>query len=454
MSAVDATPVSATGTATATATTHTGPVAAGERVVSIDVVRGLAVLGILVMNIVEFAWPDEAYHNPAFAAGSTGPDLWAYYLQIALFDGKMRALFSMLFGAGLVLIAERMTAKGEGLSATDLLLRRCLWLVPFGIVHRFFLQWTGDILYQYGLLGAVAVAFRHLRPRTLLVLGTVWMLAFVPIGLRKYSQQSATRAQAMEATQLQQAGEPVPEALAAAQRRWQARESSIPPKPETLQKEIAEVRVGYWQLFRNRWDYHHNFQSSFLYYYWVFDALGMMFVGMGLGKLGFFHNRCRAALHWTLLALGLAVAGAQLWWAIAWQQTGFSPVALELRLIQDATYAHSRALVALAWASALLLVLRAGWLRRTTTALGAVGRMAFSCYILQTVMGSLLFYGYGFGLFGTIPRAWLMAVVLGMSAVQIVFSLLWLRAFRFGPLEWAWRSLTWWRVQPLRRAAA
>ena len=434
-----------------TALAASGPVPATERITSIDVVRGLAVLGILVMNIVEFAWPDEAYSNPAFAAGCTGPDLWTYYVQVALFDGKMRALFSMLFGAGLMLIAERMVAKGTAVSATDLLLRRCLWLVPFGIVHRFFLQWTGDILYQYGLLGVIAIAFRHLRPRTLLVLGTVWMLAFVPIGLRHYSQSCETRTQATEATRLQQANEKVPDALVAAQKRWQTRESSIPPKPEVVQKEIAEVRVGYWQLFRNRWDYHHNFQSAFLYYHWVFDVLGMMFLGMGLMQVGFFHGRCRGGVYWLLLAIGSAVAVAQLLWAMQWQETGFRATALELRMVQDVTYAHSRALVALAWASALLLVLRAGWWRWFTNALGAVGRMAFSCYILQTVVGSLLFYGYGFALFGTIPRAMLMLVVLGISVLQVAFSMLWLRTFRFGPLEWAWRSLTWWQWQPLRR---
>lgn len=432
-----------------------GPVPAAERIVALDAVRGLAVLGILVMNIVEFAWPDEAYSNPAFAGGSSGADLWTYYLQVALFDGKMRALFSMLFGAGLVLIGERIAARGAGpgLSATDLLLRRCLWLVPFGIVHRFFLQWTGDILYQYGLLGMVAVAFRHLRPRTLLLLGGLWMLAFVPIGWRKYAQSCETRALAEQAASLQQANEPVPEALAAAQKRWQARQASIPPKPETVQKEIDEVRVGYWQLFRNRWDYHHNFQSAFLYYYWVFDVLGMMVVGMGLAKYGFFHGRCRTGVYASLLALGVVVATAQLLWAMAWQATGFSATAIGLRFVQDATYAHSRALVALMWASAVLLVQRAGWLPQIVGALGAVGRMAFSCYILQTVVASLLFYGYGFGLFGTMPRAQLMLVVLAMSLLQVGFSLLWLRAFRFGPLEWAWRSLTWWQWQPLRRPA-
>lgn len=431
-----------------------GPVQAEERVTTIDVVRGLAVLGILVMNIVEFAWPDEAYSNPAFAGGSTGFDLWTWYAQTALFDGKMRGLFSMLFGAGLVLIAARMEHKGNALSATDVVLRRCLWLVPFGIVHRFFLQWTGDILYQYGLLGLIAVAFRHLRARTLLVLGTVWLLAFVPIGLRRYVQSCETREQAATAVVLQQKGEPVPEAMAAAQKRWDARAASIPPKPETLKKEIDDVRVGYWQLFRNRWDYNHTFQSVYLYYMWIFDVLGFMWLGMGLLKAGFFHGRCRAGVYWSLLLVGIGAALAQLAWAVQWQKTGFSAVALELRLVQDLSYAHSRALVALAWASALLLILRAGWLRALTTALGAVGRMAFSCYILQTVVCSLLFFGYGLGLFGTIPRAQLMLVVLAVSLLQIAFSLLWLRAFRFGPLEWAWRSLVWWRVQPLRRAPA
>ena len=293
-----------------------GPVQAEERVTTIDVVRGLAVLGILVMNIVEFAWPDEAYSNPAFAGGSTGFDLWTWYAQTALFDGKMRGLFSMLFGAGLVLIAARMEHKGNALSATDVVLRRCLWLVPFGIVHRFFLQWTGDILYQYGLLGLIAVAFRHLRARTLLVLGTVWLLAFVPIGLRRYVQSCETREQAATAVVLQQKGEPVPEAMAAAQKRWDARAASIPPKPETLKKEIDDVRVGYWQLFRNRWDYNHTFQSVYLYYMWIFDVLGFMWLGMGLLKAGFFHGRCRAGVYWSLLLVGIGAALAQLAWAV------------------------------------------------------------------------------------------------------------------------------------------
>ncbi|HEX5050767.1 MAG TPA: DUF418 domain-containing protein [Planctomycetota bacterium] len=440
--------------APAAAVPSPAPTPGGERIASIDAVRGLAVLGILVMNVVEFAWPEGAYSNPAYAGGDAGADLWTYFLQVTLFDGKMRALFSMLFGAGLVLIAGRMHDKGCGANTADLLLRRCLWLVPFGIVHRFFLQWTGDILYQYGLLGLIAIAFRNLRPRTLLALGVATLAAFVPIGLRHHHQASELRARAVEAAQLQASHDEVPEALAAAQRRWQAREESIPPKPEMLQKEIDEVRVGYVQLMRNRWDYHHTFQSSYLYYYFVFDVLGAMFLGMALLKLGFFQGRCSSRVYGAVIAAGGLVAAGQLAWAIAWQHTGFRATALELRLVQDLSYPFSRAIVGLAWAAALLLILRAGRLARLTAALTSVGRMAFSCYVLQTVCCSLLFYGYGLALYGTVPRATLLLVVLAVSIVQIVFCSLWQRAFLFGPLEWAWRSLTYWRRQPLRRTPA
>src|SRR5262249_30721135 len=116
--------------------------------------------------------------------------------------------------------------------------------------------------------------------------------------------------------------------------------------------------------------------------------------------------------------------------------------------------APTRALVALAWASLLILLLRAGRLRAVTQALGAVGRMAFSCYIVQTLCCTLWFFGYGLGRYGTQSRSELMLVVAVVSAIQVAFSLLWRRGFRFGPLEWAWRSLSYWRWQPLLRERA
>ena len=425
-------------------------VSTSERVVTLDAIRGLAVLGILVMNVVEFAHPFEAYENPAYAGGSTGADLWTWYAQITLFDGKMRALFSMLFGAGLVLFAQRMTANGQGERATDVLLRRCLWLVPFGIVHRFGLQWSGDILYQYGLLGALALAFRGLRARTLAILGVCTLLCFVPIGLWTYTKNVRTRDRAVEAEQKAAAGETVTPELAAAQRRYEARRNAIPPRPEAVQAEVTAMRQGYTGVFAHRWDYHHTFQSTYLYAYFSFDVFSMLLLGMALAKLGYFAGRGSTTLHVGIVVAGALTAGFVYLWARDLASRGFSAVAFESKLVRDLTYPFTRTVIALAWASALILVMRAGALRLATTALAAVGRMAFTNYVLQTVCCTLLFFGYGLGWYGSLSRAQLMLVVVAVSIVQITVSIAWLRHHRFGPLEWAWRSLTWWRRQPMR----
>jgi len=420
------------------------------RIAAIDAVRGLAVLGILVMNVVEFAWPFEAYENPAYAGGREGMDLATWFVQVTLFDGKMRALFSMLFGAGLVLLADRLVQSGRAASAADLLLRRCLWLVPFGILHRFLLQWSGDILYQYGLLGLLAVAFRNLRARTLIGLGVLVLALSAPGHLLTWSRLTELRAAAHEAEAVARDGGVVTPELEAARRRWRARTESIPPPPATVQAEVTAMRGDYAAVFAHRWNYHHTFQSAYLYYVFVFDVFGMMLLGMGLMRLGFFAGTCRRWVHLAALGggvLGASCAGAL---AFAWQQQGFSNESPDLWLARELTYPWSRTLVALAWASVVVLAVRAGRAVAVTRTLGSVGRLAFSNYVLQTVCCSLWFFGYGFGRYGTQSRSELMVVVLVVTAIQVVGSGLWSRWFRIGPLEWAWRSLTYWRLQPLR----
>lgn len=426
-----------------------GPVAAAERIVALDVVRGLAVLGILVMNIVEFGLPLRAYTDPVVAGGTTGADRWTWFVQEALFDGRMRALFSMLFGAGLVLIADRMERSGRGRDQADLLLRRCLWLVPFGLVHRFALQWTGDILYQYGLFGVLAVAFRRLRPRAQIVTGLLFLTAFVPIEGWRHHQLATMREQAATAQQRSAAGEEVSAELQTAQKTWER--LSKRPDPADNQAELAAMRGDYPTVFWHRWNYHHTFQSAYVYYHFVFDVLGMLLIGMGLCRTGFFTAGLRPRVYWLCLVGGLGAAGASFALAAAKAAGDFDPTAIGLRFWHGATYPYLRLLGALGWAAALLLLVRAGALRIVTAPLAHVGRMAFSNYVLQTVCCTLFFFGYGLGKYGELSRAELMLVWAAVSGVQIAFSLAWLRWFRYGPLEWAWRSLTWWQRQPLRR---
>ena len=427
------------------------PLAPADRIVAVDVVRGLAVLGILVMNVVEFGLPLHAYTDPSVAGGDTGTDLWTWLLQQALFDGRMRALFSMLFGAGLVLIDERMVRSGRGAGAADLLLRRCLWLVPFGIAHRFVLQWTGDILYQYGLLGALAVACRRLRPRTQILAGLLLLAAFVPIEAWHHHQLAEQRDQAARATQLAAAGEAVPPDLQRARTRWEQRGQS--PRAEDNEPEIAAVRGSYPTVFAYRWNYHHTFQSVYVYEYFVWDVLGMMLIGMGLCRLGFFSGTMRTRSY--VLAIVAGAVAAAISFALSWQQAAvrFTSTALWLNTVAHASYAFLRLCGGLGWAALLILCVRRGALRIVTAPLADVGRMAFSNYVLQTVCCTLFFFGYGLGHYAEYSRSELMWVWLAVTAVQVVFSIAWLRWYRFGPLEWAWRALTYWQRPPFRRAA-
>ena len=433
------------------APTPPAPLPTGERVISIDVVRGLAVLGILVMNIVEFGLPLLSYGNPSVAGGTEGADLVTWLVQAALFDGRMRALFSMLFGAGLVLIGTRLERSGRADTAADVLLRRCLWLIPFGIAHRFLLQWTGDILYIYGLLGALAIAFRKLRAGTLLALGLLTLLAFVPMELRKYGKACEQRTAAAEAVALEAAGAEVPAEMQRLRTRWERR--SKPRKDNANDAELAAMHGSWLDIARHRWDHNHAFQHAFLYYYFFFDVFGMFLIGLGLGRLGFFAGRLRTFVYVATVGLGLSAAATSLWFAQRWAAADWSRTAIDLLVWRDSSYALLRGLTGLGWASAVILLLRLRLATRLLQPLAAVGRMAFTNYILQTVCCTTLFFGWGLDHYGAFSRAELMLVVLAVSLLQVVFSVAWLRFFRFGPLEYAWRALTYGQWPPLRRAA-
>lgn len=428
--------------------TAPAPLVETRRSAAVDAVRGLAVLGILAMNIVEFGLPMRAYDDPAAAGGATGADLGVWLLQQALFDGRMRALFSMLFGAGLVYVHRRLAAEGRGDAAADLLLRRCLWLIPFGIAHRFLLQWTGDILYTYGVLGLGAVALRAARPRAQLVAGILCLAAFVPIEWRKYDQGALLRADAATAVQLAEAHAEVPAELAAARARWERRTTA--PAADANDAEIAAIRGSWVDVARHRWDHNHSFQSAFVYYYFVWDVFGMFLVGMALAQWGFFTGAWSSRAYVVTFAVGVAADAVSWWLAGRWADTGFSHGELGVQFARGASYPFLRGLGGLGWAALVVLLLRSP-AAVLCAPLVAVGRLAFSNYVLQTVCATLVFFGYGFGCYGAWSRSGVMLVCLGITAVQIVWSMWWLRRHRIGPLEWCWRTLTYGRRPAMRR---
>jgi len=168
-----------------TAADSLGPTAGSDRKVALDTLRGVALLGILLLNIVAMGMP-YSYRDPTVFGGAEGLDLAAWTINNLFFEGTMRGLFSLMFGAGIVLITSRAEARGGGIEVADIYYRRNLWLFAFGVIHGWLLLWFGEILYAYGIAGLFLFAFRKLRPRTLIILGALVLATFVPKDIYHY----------------------------------------------------------------------------------------------------------------------------------------------------------------------------------------------------------------------------------------------------------------------------
>ena len=412
--------------------------AAGDRHISIDAVRGFAVLGILLMNIVGMGLPAFAYVDPTYAGGSTGADLWTWAVNNVLTDGKMRALFTMLFGASAVLIAERAEGGRPGPMATHY--RRMFWLFVIGMLHAYFLWW-GDILVTYALAGLVIFPFRKLAVRVQLAIGVVVLAALLGANLLIAGQLEGLSAAAM-----------APGATPAAVKAWQAASQLVAPSKALGLQEIAGYRGGFLDALQVRALAARLIQTYLMPTGEIPEAIGQMFVGMALFRTGFFTLRWSSRSYAAMLAVGYLLAApatAGLAWLI--QQSNFDPLVLN-RL--EAWQQVTRPLIALAHASVLLLIIRSGSAQAVVSRLAAAGRMAFSNYLMTSIITTFVFCGFGFGLYGRLSRFGELSVVAGVWAFILIWSKPWLTRFHYGPFEWAWRSLVRWSPQPFRRAAA
>ncbi|MDR3638878.1 MAG: DUF418 domain-containing protein [Isosphaeraceae bacterium] len=425
------------------------PVGSAERVQSIDVLRGVALLGILLMNILEFGLPLGAELNPSIAGGDKGLNLAAWVANHVLFEGKMRAIFSMLFGAGAVLITSRPERRGGGIELADIYYRRTLWLIAFGLAHAYLL-WEGDILFTYGLFGLVLFPLRNVKPWYLIAAGLLLLAPLTPGCLRESMEIRSLRKKAAEAAAVAAAGRPLTDRQQEDRFAWKEKLKGLHQDPGEIAEEYKDHRGSYWRLFLRRTRVVPGTQSSDLYRFGVFDALGMMLLGMGLLKLGVFSAELRSSTYIRLLSFGYGV-GVPLnaLTGYLYYRSGFDPAYL---MTHYAIYQYGRLLVALGHIGVVMLVVKASVLPRLTTSLAAVGRTALTNYLGTSLVCTVLFNGYGFGLFGRLQRVQLLGVVLAVWATQLVVSPLWLRVFRFGPVEWLWRSLTYGRRQPMIRS--
>lgn len=415
----------------------TATTAAGPRIATLDIVRGVAVMGILAMNIVAFAMPFQAYMNPA-AFGSEGTaDYLSWLVSFVFVDGKMRGLFSFLFGASMLLVIERAAVAGDNPARVHF--PRMLWLLAFGLVHFYFI-WFGDILSGYALVGMVAYLFHRLSSRALVRWGmgllVVQCLIFLALGLATLFLQDAAAA---------------PGADAATVAEWQALKGEFGVPGEAALAGKMGLHLGPWSgLVGHRLG--ERLLDPFtavLMFGW--ETLAYFLFGMVALRNGFLRGEWTGARYrkWMLVGFGVAVPVYALLALLLWQD-GFS-VPMVILLVMAATVPFRPLMVAAIAALIILATRRGGAL---VDRIAAAGRAAFTNYLGTSIVMTTLFYGYGAGLYGSLSRAELWIPVVAMWALILLWSKPWLERYRYGPLEWLWRSLARGAVQPMRRASA
>jgi uncharacterized protein len=411
------------------------------------VLRGVAVLGILLMNIGAFALPDSARMFPDSILNNSGLNFAIWAATQLTVAGVFRALFSMLFGASVLLYTLRGDERIPPGEVADLYYRRTLWLMAFGVVHAYVLLGWIDILFPYGLAGLFLFPFRRLTARWLALIGLLVLSVPLPLSIYATYGYYQERAAAARVVAVSAAGEAVSSDDSLLAARWRERVEQNAISPERQEAEIRTRQSGYWTNFRDVARRNAELQSIHLYRDLFWDVTGMMFLGMALFKWGVLSAERSRRFYLCLavggLVVGLAIRIQDLRFTLA---NGFDPFAISLA---QSTYAVGRLLTALGYIGLVMLVCRSGRLTAVTRRLSAVGRMALTNYILQTVICTLLFYGVGFGLFGKLERKELLFVVVSIWIFETIASSQWLARFRFGPLEWMWRSLTHGSRQPL-----
>lgn len=425
------------------------PVAEHARIDSLDSLRGLAVLGILLLNIIGFGLP-MAYEDPTVYGGSTGADFGVWLATSLLFEGTMRGLFTLLFGAGIILFTSRVEVTRPS-DAADLHVRRMLWLILFGFVNSHLLLFRGDILYEYGITGLVLYAFRRTAPQKLVVLAILLFVGLTMRGAVDYHSLTTLQATAAAAQDAQLAGRDLTPLQAEALDDWREELSHMKPSQQDLQEEIDAIRGGFATAFGVVTDDIFQWRTSFFYQYGFFEDLATMMLGMALFMTGGLQGRwSRSQYTWLLLGgygVGVLVNALEAWALVG---SNFDPMVNTFNWL--VSYELGRVPTTLGHISLVMLVWKSGWFAGAMQRLAAVGRMAFTNYLTQSVICLFLFTGVGLGLFGQLARHELYYVVAGIWLLQLLWSPWWLARYHYGPFEWLWRALTYRQRPALRRA--
>ena len=434
-------------------TTLAAPISQQERILLIDSLRGIAILGILLMNIPGFGIAPAAIGDFSLQPqGELNYYFW-YVFGPGVFEGSQRGIFSMLFGAGMFIFISRLEKKSPGLMPAELYMRRQLWLLFFGVVHAYVLLWYWDILYSYAICGIVLFAFRRLSPKHLLIAAGVCLLLMTARENRDLYNDKSVIAKgklvaAIDTTQTKLTDKQKTQ-LGAME---EIKNNSDPAeKKKKMEKQIKGITGSYADLYETRSNMSANSQTNGMYYFLIWDILLFMFIGLAFFKLGILQGEAKTKVYVWMTAIGLGV-GLPLSYFFVTNNVNYNFNWYEIIKNKNFEfYELQRTVHSFGIFGLIMLMYKSGWFKWLFALMRPVGQMAFTNYLTQSIMCGIFFMGIGFGYFGKLEYHQLFYVVAAVWTIQIIWSHIWLRYFRFGPLEWLWRSLTYWKKQPIKK---
>ncbi len=422
------------------------PIMQSDRIQSLDIMRGIVLFGILLMNINGMGLA-RAYSDPTVSGGATGWNLYTWITTNMFFEGTMRALFSLLFGVGMFVLLDRLEKKGAGINAANIYFRRLTWLLVFGLINGYLLLWIGEILYDYALMGFLVFSFRNMAPKKLIIIaaflfsiGTLWNYV-------DYKSDVKLVEKVAMATAYKAEGQPLTKELNEADEKWQKRESVR--SAAAVEEYNTNMRKGYFHVVGFLAPRNTSYNEHDPYRYDVFDVLSMMLLGIALFKLKILSAKKSYRFYGIMALVGYSIGLSVNYYEVTsiinsnFSFLGFSK--------SNLTYDAGRVPVAMGHIAAIMLLCKLPVLQWLKTRLAAVGKMALTNYIMHSVIAMFFFTGAGLGMFGKLQRHELLYVVFSIWLFQLIVSPVWLRYFHFGPVEWVWRNLSYQKMHAFRK---
>lgn len=418
-----------------------------DRIRIIDIIRGVAVLGIFAMNLPLMAFPHNLSNNYLITNPNQGWGYWIGIISDIIFLDKMRGLFTLFFGVSAVLIIKKLEKQFGELDAITIYFRRLLWLLVFGLVHAYILLWSGEVLFHYAVLGMFLFPFIKASRKVLVAAILTCLAVLILQPIIDYRDMVDLQKEYSSVQNKQQSNEILAIDDKEILEEWKESIADNQPDEEEIEDEVEAKTSYYFDVF----DYNkeevieEETVEFYLYHFW--DYIPYMLLGIILFRIGFFDKNIKQTAQLIIAVCGISIGlMVHTWLYLHYYENYSNPVdSLYYLIFVDL----GRLPFVLGYISLIIFLFRLRSLDRMGNWLAATGKMALTNYLTQSIIAAYILYGFGFAQFNQLNRVKIAAIILSVWIFQVIFSSAWIKYFDYGPFEWVWRSLTYWKIQPL-----